>query len=469
MPPPSTFRLPHAAALAALLLAGCASYQPLPLAEQPTAAHDVREIALPAQALSLPQLAPHPIDPARPLDMTTVAMLAVAGNPDLKLARGDAGIAHAQAFAAGLLPDPQFNLTRDYPGKPGFFSAFNAGLSLDLGSLLTLPARREAAGADARKADLALLWQEWQVVAQARKLFVGISILERSRALLQQAEALTRQRLELARQALAAGDLTLDAVSPFQVAQADARRQLDEQERQLRQARAALNTLLGLAPEVRLELAAPQPAAVLDEHAVQEALARLATRRPDLLALAAGYQAQEARLRAAVLAQFPSLNIGFTRARDTSLLYTSGFTLGLSLPIFNGSRGAIAVESATRQRMHDEYQNRINAAHAEIAQILQDQALLRTQIAGAEATVEGLARTAQAAEAAYAARQMTIVNYVDLQSTLLSRRMDRLALERTALEQQIALQALLGGELPQALAASADPPATPRIPMQEEP
>lgn len=460
-----------AALAAALLLTGCGSYRPLPLASEPSAAHDLRQLGLTAQALDLPGLAPHAFDPAQPLDMTTVAMLAVAGNPDLKLARGDAGIAHAQAFAAGLLPDPQFSLTRDDPGKPGFFSAFNAGLSMDLGSLVTLSARRDATGADARKADLALLWQEWQVIAQARKLFVGICVLERSRALVQRSAALTGERLALAERALADGNLTLDALSPYQLAQADARRQLDEQTRQLHQARAALNTLLGLAPVVQLALAPLQPPAAPDAAAVRQALAHLPTRRPDLLALAAAYQAQEARLRAAVLAQFPSLTIGFTRARDTSLLYTSGFSLGVSLPIFNGSRGSIAIESATRQRLHDEYQNRINAAHAEIAQILADQDLLRAQQVSTDATVEALARTAQAADVAYAARQMTVANYVDLQSALLARRMDQLALQRTALEQQIALQALLGGEPGQRRAVNppaAITPAAAARPQEEE-
>ncbi|HOW49508.1 MAG TPA: TolC family protein [Rubrivivax sp.] len=450
MPPTSIAPSSRAAALVALLLlAGCVNYHPQPLAGEPTAAHELRQLALPAQALSLPDLAPHAIDLAQPLDMTTVAMLAVAGNPDLELARADAGIAHAQAFAAGLLPDPQFSLARDYPGSPGYFSAFNAGLSFDLGSLITLSARRDAARADRHKADLALLWQEWQVVAQARKLFVGISILERSCALLEQGEVLTRYRLDLARLALADGNLTIDAVSPFQLAQADARRQLDEQTRQLHQARAALNVLLGLAPEVRLALAPLQPPIPIDDGAVRRALAHLATRRPDLLALSAGYEAQEARLRAAVLAQFPSINVGFARARDTSLVYTSGFTLSLSVPIFNGSLGTIAVETATRRRMHDEYLNRVNAAHAEVAQILDDQALLRSQLASTHDTVEALARTAQAADLAYAARQMTVANYVDLQSALLARRIDELALERAAFEQQVALQTLLGGELPQ--------------------
>lgn len=448
MPTAHTSHLHHAVALSILLLSGCISYQPLPLTHAPTAARDLEPLVAAAQSLQLPGLEPHAFDPAQPLDMTAIAMLAVIGNPDLKLARGDAGIVRAQAFAAGLLPDPQFSLARDYPSKPNFFSTFNTGLSLDLGLLVTLSARRDAAGADARKADLTLLWQEWQVVAQARKLFADIGILEQSQALLRQALALADQRLAAAERALAAGNLTMDTVSSYQTAQADVQRQFDEQTRLVRQTRTALNLLLGLASEVKLALAPLQPPPALDERAVQQALQHLPTRRPDLLALEAGYQAEEARLRAVVLAQFPTINVGFTRARDTSRLYTSGFTLGLSLPIFTGSRGNIAIETATRQRLHDEYQSRVNAAHAEIAQVLDDQALLRSQLVSTRAAVEVLARSARAADQAYAVHQMTITNYVDLQSALLAKRMDQIALERTALEQQLAVQALLGGDVP---------------------
>ncbi len=336
--------------VAACVLAGCATYQPLPLEPRDTSPHEVRQLLLDRQGVRLPGHAPHLFDLSRPLDMTDVATLAVVGNPDLKLARDDAGLTHAQAFAAGLLPDPQIALSQDFPGKPGLVSAFNRGLSFDFGSLITLAARRSAGAAEGSKADLALLWQEWRVVALARKQFIGITFLERATGVLQQSLALTGQRVHEARQAVDAGNATLDSLSPYLVAQADAQRQLDDQTRQLHQARYALNALLGLAPEVRLDLALPPPQPALDTQAVRRALQDLPERRPDLLALAAGYHAQEERLRAAILAQFPSPNIGFTRARDTSAVYTSGFTLGISLPIFNRNRGNIAIETATRQR-----------------------------------------------------------------------------------------------------------------------
>ncbi|MGH8116755.1 MAG: hypothetical protein ACREP0_10365 [Rhodanobacteraceae bacterium] len=54
------------------------------------------------------------------------------------------GVAHAQAYAASLLPDPQVNYSRDYPtgtNPPGSTIAFNDGLSLDIGNLITRLAR----------------------------------------------------------------------------------------------------------------------------------------------------------------------------------------------------------------------------------------------------------------------------------------------------------------------------------------
>ena len=47
------------------------------------------------------------------------------------------------------------------------------------------------------------------------------------------------------------------------------------------------------------------------------------------MALQAGYGAQDQRYRAALLAQFPSLNIGLARARDSSDVYSN--VLGITL------------------------------------------------------------------------------------------------------------------------------------------
>lgn len=97
--------------------------------------------------MSLPELAAYLLDPSDGLNMTEVAMLAVANNPQLKIACDDLGISRAQAFAAKLLPDPQLSITCDTlsNGESGNISAFNLGISYDVNGLLMRSAGNRAA------------------------------------------------------------------------------------------------------------------------------------------------------------------------------------------------------------------------------------------------------------------------------------------------------------------------------------
>lgn len=377
-------------------------------------------------------------------------MLAVANNPQLRLARDEAGIAHAQAFAAGLLPDPQLAMALDVPTNPGPGNtrAFSLGLSEDVLALITRPAAKRAAEAHRREVDLKVLWQEWQVVGQARLLFVRRLEEDRLLRVLRDNHALLATRYRHAQQALREGNATNDAVSANLAALQDVERQINERERQRNSDRLKLNQLLGLAPDTKLHLTGSARLPSLDAEKVRAELRRLGSRRPDLLALRAGYQSQEQRFRKAVLAQFPSLSIGITRARDNSDLYTTGLGVTLSLPIFNGNRGNIAIERATRQRLYDEYRQRLAAADAKVRGLLTDQSLLEHQRRGVADTLAELSRTAQSAEAAYLAGNLSEPEYVKLRAALLAKRVEAIDLEQKILAQRVALQILLGGELP---------------------
>ncbi|NIE84437.1 MULTISPECIES: TolC family protein, partial [unclassified Burkholderia] len=384
------------AALAAscvLLTAGCQSYRPQPLARhaKPTGAADLARLSVDPASMPLPALAAHRFDPSDGFDIDEVAMLAVTNNPDLRLARDDLGIAHAQAFAAGLLPDPQISLSSDYPGQLGLARAFSYGLAMDVMAIVTRGANRAAADATVRKLDLALLWQEWQVVTRARQLFVKARFEEAMLPLLDTQCELNRARLAALQRALARQDTTEDLASAARLVLADAERQAAEMAHAREQTRHDLNLLLGLAPEVRLDLTGTDTFAALPDATLDAALAALPERRPDLIALEAGYAAQEQRLRAAILNQFPSLQLGFTRARDTSEIYTSGLQINFSLPIFNRNRGNIAIETATRQRLADEYAARLASARADLAQLRADTALSAAQLTRSELALPALA------------------------------------------------------------------------------
>lgn len=432
-------------------LAGCASYAPEPLPThialpQSAAAISVDPAQLPFRALSA-----HPFNPADGLDMDEVAMLAVANNPQLRQARDDLGVARAQSFAAGLLPDPQLGITFDHPtnGTTGNTNALSFNPSYDLNALLLRASRVGAATMEERRVNLSLLWQEWQVVSQARLLFARLTTQAQLLVRLHTARDLLADRYQRSRQALAAGNVTLDAVSADLAALQGIERQINEQERSRLQNRASLNGVLGLAANAPLPLTGETDSAAIDAAAVRvrAGLERRLNERPDLQALQAGYRSQEEKFRGAVLAQFPALNVGLTRARDTSGLYTLGFGLSLSLPIFNANRGNIAIEKATRKKLFAEYQDRLNSAYSEIDTALENLPLLQDQLQRTRQTTSELETTALRAQAAYRVGNMAASDYVRLQSALLDKQTEALNLKEALMEQRIALETLLGPDL----------------------
>ena len=56
------------------------------------------------------------------------------------------------------------------------------------------------------------------------------------------------------------------------------------------------------------------------------------------------------------------------------------WALRLSLPIFNRNRGNIAIEQATRKKLQDDYQNRLNIADADVRKLLADQRINQRQL-----------------------------------------------------------------------------------------
>src|SRR6202043_3802905 len=124
-----------------------------------------------------------------------------------------------------------------------------------------------------------------------------------------------------------------------------------------------LNALLGLVPEAKLRFDGVERLPAINAQGLRPLLKELAARRPDLLALRAGYDAQEEKVRQAIIEQFPKLNIGASYARDTTGVFTFTPAVTISLPIFDRNQGNIAIEQANRQVMHAEYQARLDAAY----------------------------------------------------------------------------------------------------------
>src|SRR5271156_1873901 len=92
---------------AAGTLAACAHFAPAPLRQGPDLPGSASQLSVDVSRVRLAPLPPRLIDPAQGVDPIDVAILAVLNSPDLAAKRAAAHVAAAQAFSAGLLPDPQ--------------------------------------------------------------------------------------------------------------------------------------------------------------------------------------------------------------------------------------------------------------------------------------------------------------------------------------------------------------------------
>jgi outer membrane protein TolC len=370
--------------------------------------------------LRVAPLAPRRIDPARGVDPVDAAILAVLNSPDLAAKRAAARVADAQAFSAGLLPDPQVAFNVDVPDHPSMaVTAYGISPSIDISALVTHSAAVAAARATKRQANLDLLWSEWSTAQQARQYAVTALMNDEKAAVLARIDEELAERARQSDAALARHDVTGAVAVADRTAKLDADIQLAATRVAAEKARNQLNALIGLAPSARLMLTdsvgSPDP----DPAEVRSALAAAPSRRPDLLALQAGYDSQDANLRKSILAQFPLATLGYSRQRDNTGIGSNGALGTITLPIFNGNRGDIAVQRATRERLAQEYQARLDQTAADVAQAQADLLAEQADLARFEADVPRLEAQARLARPALARGDLDSAAYLAIDQAVI--------------------------------------------------
>lgn len=432
--------------LAMLMLAGCASYHAAPLGDPAAvlAPPDLAIVSADAAKIDRPYLQPQPIDLSQPLTPEALAVLAVVENPDLKAERAKVGVADAQAFAARLLPDPQFQANFDkLLAGPDPDNGFGGQLALDLNQLRTAKVTREGSDASKRQVRLDLAWAEWQTAGQARLLGVRIVALTKQLAIAKASAAAAESLFERASRAGARGDLSGSDVDTRRQAALDAASNARTAENDLVAARGELNHLLGLPPETVLQLAPPADPA--PPPAASALLDQAIARRLDLQALRAGYAAAEADVHKAILDQFPDLSITIAGARDTSGNKTLGPAIGFSLPLWNRNRGGIATATATRAQLKAEYEARLFQTRADIAAAVGGIATVRRQRAALLAQMPAIRRVAQDSDAAATRGDIASATAETADQGLRDRELALSQIDQQIAEQTIALELLSGG------------------------
>ncbi len=391
--------------------------------------------------LKLAPLPPLRIDPAAGLTPLAVADLAVLNNPDLRARRVALGVAAAQVFAAGILPDPQLTPSFDQPyAGPDRYTAFGFQPSYDLASLIQLADAEAAARFTARQGNLDELWAEWTTAQQARQLAETALANETRAALLRRILVVAADRSARSQQAAARGDSTAAAAAADLAADLDLEAQVAAAEDAAAKARRDLNALVGLTPDVRLPLVEDVAPRGYNRRAIARDLASLPSRRPDLLALQAGYAAQDATLRKAILAEFPLAQIAFNIARDTTPTASLGLSAVMAVPIFNQARGAVRVAEATRAQLRAEYQARLDQAAADVRDAEANLVRAEAEAARLRAETPQLEAMLRPAPAARARGDIDSQTYLGLVQTVVSKEADLQDRELAARMAEIALE-----------------------------
>jgi outer membrane protein TolC len=433
-------------------LAGCASYHKAPLQ---LSAH----LAASPSGLDrrLPDGRTIPVTP--PLPARDIAALAVLNDPELIAARAQAGVAQAELLNAGLLPDPSINAGfAALISGPADVPAISGGLTQDLSALITYSVNRQAAKAGLAQVNAGILWQEWQVATQAEQLCITLDSDARLIATLRA----DRTQLERVNQATAAqvgaGNLTLTAQSASMAALAATDTALNATLQTRDTDRDQLDALLGLQPGVVLEATLPQVAPV-DPARARQAVATLARRRPDLIALRYGYAQADAKLRAAILTQFLPISLGGTAGRDTSRVVSAGPQLNLNLPLFNRNRGNIAIARASRAQLAAQFTASLDSAESGANALILRIGVLQTQSEAASRQAIAARRMAAEARRAFAQGALDALGAVNLETAAADREREAITLHAQLLAARLALNAVLGIGLPPIIAPARNPSA----------
>lgn len=428
-----------------VVLASCAVYRAKPLPN----ASDLRApmaLRVPRRTFGLPGAKPAPLDLAAGLSEVNVMQLAVAADPTLRAARARVGIARAQLFAAGLLPDPE--LSAGWASSPSRLG-YSVGLMQDVRALVTLSATRAAAAAHERQVDLALLWQEWQVAERARVLFIRVREQRALARIFNPERHLLGLLVRRDQDAVARGDVSAARAATRLAAWSAVQRRWRALELAENRTWHGLDALLALRPGTRLRLQdTPATTTSLSAEQVRAALATLPRRRPDLLALRAGYASGEQRLRAAILRQFPMLGLGVAYGHSADQgVRTIGVNVSLTLPLFNRNRGAIAIARATRAYLYRRYQAHVDAALNNVDRVFAAVQIMNRQSRALDARVTRLERAQRTARTSYQRGELTLAAYCRVISALDDARADAISLRASLDQARAALDMLLARPL----------------------
>ncbi|MGH7582375.1 MAG: TolC family protein [Gemmatimonadales bacterium] len=322
--------------------------------------------------------------------------VALAANPQIQIAGAQAQQARARKVEGVALPDPQFTAEWDYSKWP-----FGAGGGVDriLGAELTVPfidkfrLNGRIGTAGIRQSEFDSIAVRQAIASQTAQTYDSLLAALRHRADLQQDDSLARDFLTKTQARFDAGTVPRLDVVNAQVAVAQSDNELITNERDIANARASLDRLLGrpLTAPVATADSLAVPAA---PPGVERLVAIAAAHRPELASLQSQVQGAHASTDLAREFWLPDLTVGVSR---DYLAPSPGYvTTAISFPIpilyWNHSRGEIAEARYYEQELEATYRDAqaavaqdVQVAYATATAALRQAILLRDQLLPAAA------------------------------------------------------------------------------------
>ena len=437
------------------ILAGCQGAPSAPLSaaalEDALAPPAWESLRVRANAIRHPILRSVPFDERDGLSPDEAAVLAVLMNPSLRAIRDQRGIASAQSIQAGILPNPALSAGASFAvHAPDELPGYDLGLSWEVSSLVAVQAKSESAKAQAASVELDVAWKEWEAAQAAKIAVFRCASLDAELAEARKVEERFAKGLDMVRKAAEERLKTTLDLAAAEAALQEARAAVLELEQDLRRQRLLLNRALGLPPEARVRLQAGiRFPSTLALPSARELESGLEERRLDLMALKRGIESQEATVRATVLSGFPRIELGVGYARDPGGFHAVGPSLFVDLPLFDRNHGAVAAESATRQKLLDEFVQRLFEARNDVATALADAESLSRRIACAEEAVPTLERLVKVCADALPEGQVDVLSCYGAQNDLAKKVIEIWKLKQELVERRAELELASGRYLPE--------------------
>ena len=422
-----------------LLATGCAGFQPKPIVAREVL-HDLQRIRLdalrplgqPASEAPAPQ--PPAFDPSDGLSVDEAVAVALFLNPEIRAFRRERGVAEGDLVAAGLLPNPQLQVTWL------FIQGFTKGLMTagwDIGVSWSPPRPGErgakVARAQARIEEVRaqIGSEEWQLATEVRKAHAGLWAAGERLRLIDASVALQDRLRRLVREKLAAGDASRLDANLVELDYAERLREGITIRNDHDRARLALNRLLGLPPSTELALQGERDLLVYRRWDLKASAleAAMVDRREDLRAAKQEYEQAEQALRLAYIQRIPWFSFGPAYQRNPQDEHVNGIGIGLSfdLPLANLNQGEIARLEGTRDKLRESFVAKVHGARAEVNDGLRN---LRAQERLArlyeETVTPALEESARLSEAALELGDVNALQFVAAQDKTLRGHRDRI-------------------------------------------